>query len=139
MAAKDHLNVNQSGRFLIVHRGLAGVHHNELDMKKRLGTHWSEKEHVAHQFATERLESDPEYPEEEKGTVLHAFVHKRHILDPEKDVDDWNDWANSDDRYVEHEGEVPLRPNTPVHIFGATDQYYDKEVPHTFKRRIGRL
>lgn len=139
MAASDHLNINQSGRFVAIYRGLAGVHHNEVDMD-RLGTHWSEKEHVAHQFAGERLETNPEYPEEEKGTVLHGLVHKRHIIDPDTHPDDFDRWAYSDDRAIDYEGEVPLRPNTPVHIVGATDLHFDKDdVSYTFKRKTGRL
>ena len=142
MAARDHLNKHQSGKYVLIHRGLAGVHHSDVDMSRPLGTHWADDEHevIAHQFATDRLTGGSEYPEERKGTVLHAIVHKRHILDYEKDADDWEAWANSDDRIAHGEGEVPLLPDTPVYVLGATDHHHDKdEVLHKLKSRMGRL
>jgi len=142
MAASDFLNKHQSGKYVMIHRGLRGLHHSDVDFSKPLGIHWSdnEHEHVAHTFASDSLGGDSDYPEEQKGTVLHAIVHQRHILDYEKDADEWEQWASSGDRIAPGEGEVPLRPDTPVYVIGATDHFHDRdEVLHKLKPKHGWL
>ena len=143
MPAYEHLNSFQSGRYIRVHRGFSGVHHDEVDTSN-LGVHWVTDTHArwADRFATDRMgnlrdgESSPEY---EKGTAITGLVHKRHIMDPESD--EHERWANAGDGAVEYENETPLRPGTPVHLVQATDFNLDgDDTDHVFNpRRRGRV
>ena len=143
MPAYEHLNSFQSGRYIRVHRGFSGMHHDEVDTEA-LGVHWVTDTHArwADRFATDRmgeLHDGESYPEYEKGTAITGLVHKRHIMDPESD--EHEQWANAGDGAVEYENETPLRPGTPVHLVQATDfNAYGDDTDHVFNpRRRGRV
>ena len=121
MPAYENLNSFQSGRYVRLHRGFAGLHHDEVDTT-RLGHHWvgERTAHVADRFATERMDTTkPVWPEQERGTVLVGLVHKRHMLKPGSP--EWEENINEGHGAHEPEQEIPLRAGTPVHIVQATD------------------
>ena len=123
MPAYEHLNSFQSGRYIRVHRGFAGVHHDEVDTSN-LGVHWVADDHAgqADIFATSQIglgDGEETYSENVRGTVLTGLVHKRHIMD--RNSAEHEEWSNYGEGAVESENETPLRPGTPVHIIGATD------------------
>ena len=137
MPAYENLNSFQSGRYVRLHRGFAGMHHDEVD-ETNLGHHWvgDSNPHIADRFATEHMNSDePEWPEQERGTVLVGLVHKRHILQPGTPEHEY--YANEGYGAVESENEIPLASGTPVHIVQATDFNYDgNDTDHVFTPRI---
>ena len=142
MAAYENLNSFQSGRYVRLHRGFAGMHHDEI-AGTNLGHHWvgDRDAYVADQFATDAMghpDTPTNFPEAERGTVLVGLVHKRHILQP--GTPEHSKWVNHGDGAVESEGEVPLRRGTPVHIVQATDFNADgNDTYHEFTpRRRGR-
>ena len=141
MAASDNLNPNQSGRYVRVHRGFAGVKHNEVDTG-RLGVHWAQDDnsYVARSFATQAMYTGEQYyPEQQKGTVLTGYVHKRHLLEPGSE--EHEKWANMGEGAIESERETPLRPGTPVHLVGAEDfnglaEYKEVKFPKPKRGRV---
>lgn len=134
MPAHEHLNKDQSGRYVRLHRGFAGMHHDEVDTEA-LGHHWvgDSSAQQADRFATNYHEDGGEM-DDRKGTVLTGLVHKRHIMEPGSEEHDH--WANHGEGSVESENEVPLRPGTPVHIIGATDFSDSGDNDHEFTPRI---
>jgi hypothetical protein len=123
MAAHEHINKDQSGKYVRLHRGFSGMHHDEVDTNS-LGVHWVDDLHAhwADKFATDRMGEEhhgQSYPEYEKGTVITGLVHKRHIMEPGSE--EHEEWSNVGDGAVDYENETPLRSGTPVHIIGATD------------------
>ena len=138
MAAHEHLNSFQSGKYVRLHRGFMGVHHDEVNIEE-LGVHWvgDNNAHVADRFATDNLGKgwgENIYPENVKGTVLTGLVHKRHIMDPLSE--EHEKWSNIGAGAAESENEVPLRHGTPVHIIGATDfSNTDGDNDHEFTPR----
>ena len=116
MAAHEHLNTFQAGKYVRLHRGFAGVHHDEVDTSE-LGVHWVADDDAgwADHFARSN--------DDEEGTVITGLVHKRHIMEPGSE--EHEEWSNVGEGSYEAENEVPLRPGTPVHIIGATDFYSD--------------
>ena len=128
MPAYEHLNSFQSGRYIRVHRGFSGMHHDEVDTES-LGVHWvgDNRANIADLFATRDYNID-------KGTVLTGLVHKRHLLDPMSE--EYDHIINSGDGSVASEEEVPLRPGTPVHIIRATDFSDSGDNDHEFTPRI---
>ena len=139
MPAHEHLNNYQSGKYVRLHRGFAGVHHDEVNTEA-LGVHWVADANAqqADRFATDQIGKgwgEHIYPENVKGTVLTGLVHKRHIMDPLSE--EHEKWSNIGEGAVESENEVPLRPGTPVHIIGATDfSNVDGDNDHEFTPRI---
>ena len=137
MAAHEHINKDQSGKYVRLHRGFAGMHHDSVDTDA-LGHHWVGDDNavLADKFATDHL-FDPSYGAYRKtGTVLTGLVHKRPIMDPTSE--EHEKWANEGFGAVESEREVPLRKGTPVHIIGATDFSLDAndDQNHEFTPRI---
>ena len=121
MAAHEHLNTFQAGKYVRLHRGFAGMHHNQIDTTA-LGQHWvgDSTAHIADGFATDQFKTGDVYNDEShRGTVLVGFVHKRHIMEP--DTEEYEKWANTGYGAVASEEEVPLRPGTPVHLVNATN------------------
>ena len=123
MPAYENLNSYQSGRYVRLRRGFAGVHHDEVDTSN-LGVHWVADGHAgqADRFATSQIglgDGEETYSENIKGTVLTGLVHKRHIMD--RNSAEHEEWSNHGEGAVESEHETPLRFGTPVHIIGATD------------------
>lgn len=142
MPAHEHLNKNQSGKYVRLHRGFAGVHHDEVDTSN-LGVHWVADDNAgqADRFATDQIGQleNRSWSENIKGTVLTGLVHKRHLMNPESE--EYENVINMGEGAVESENETPLRPGTPVHLVQATDFNLDgDDTDHVFNpRRRGRV
>jgi hypothetical protein len=143
MPAYENLNSFQSGRYVRLHRGFAGLHHDEVN-ENNLGHHWvgDNNPQTADKFATEYFGNSDftggHDREENKGTVLVGLVHKRHMLKPGTPEHEY--YANEGMGSVESEQEIPLRRGTPVHIVQATDFNRDgNDTYHEFTpRRRGK-
>jgi hypothetical protein len=129
MAAHEHINKDQSGKYVRLHRGFGGVQHNEVDTSN-LGVHWVGDDDAGWADHFAGLNDDV------VGTVLTGLVHKRHIMEPGSE--EHEEWSNTGEGSYEAENEVPLRPGTPVHIIGAYDTNYNSNVvkEHKFTPRI---
>ena len=138
MPAYENLNSFQSGRYVRLHRGFAGLHHDEVDTTQ-LGHHWvgDRTAHVADKFAEQLMYDN--YDENPRGTVFVGLVHKRHMLKP--GTPEWEENINEGYGAHEPEQEIPLRAGTPVHIVQATDfNQSGNDSYHEFTpRRRGRV
>jgi hypothetical protein len=139
MAAYEKLNSFQSGRYVRLHRGFAGMHHDKVD-STQLGHHWvgDSDSHVADRFAEQLLYDTYDDDSSGKGTVLVGLVHKRHILKPGSP--EWEENINEGHGADQSENEIPLAPGTPVHIVQATNiNRTGGDTDHEFTpRRRGR-
>ena len=107
-----------------MYRGVA-AHPEHLD--PNLGSHWTPDYNVAYNFATSRdfegylPESDEEWDDPGKVTILEADVHKRHIIDPNsEEYENWRDMMGVLGP-ESHEQEHTVRPGAPVHLRSITE------------------
>ena len=117
MAASDHLNINQSGRFVTLYRGLGGVSPDTVDVHQ-LGMHWTPNYDVASNYANVDIEGD-------EGTLIEAKIHKRHII-PENS-EEWEKAAGRSGVFSKDEAgwgsweqEHTIRSGAPVHVTQMT-------------------
>lgn len=112
-------NPRTNPRFRTVYRGLSGVTPDDIDTSN-VGPHWSADPGVAWNFALNRdTEGNVHWDEDgepQHGTIVSAFVHKRHIVNP--GTDEYRDWSEGENVLGPDstEREHTVRPGAPVYV-----------------------
>lgn len=116
--------MSRNERFVRLYRGLNEVEPNDVN-HQMLGIHWTEHPDSAINFALnndmygyahESYEEPGEEEHEDKGTVLEALVHKRHLVNPE--TEEWHNLADTEaiQGPESMERETTVRPGAPVYV-----------------------